>query len=59
MTKWVAVCFNLDRKLTSDRLSRKVVEHGGRFYHVVNVPDAAQIDELLLDWLTEAWELDA
>ena len=59
MTKWVAVCFNLDRRLDSDRLSRKVVEHGGRHYHVVNVRDAAEIDDTLLGWLTEAWELDA
>lgn len=59
MTKWVAVCFNLDRKLTSDRLARKVIEHGGRFYHVVNVRDAGEIDDVLLEWLTEAWELDA
>ncbi|MEM7286022.1 MAG: DUF5655 domain-containing protein [Actinomycetota bacterium] len=59
MTKWVAVCFNLDRKLASDRLARKVVEHSGRHYHVVNVRGADEIDDQLLDWLTEAWEFDA
>lgn len=59
MTKWVAVCFNLDRKLTSDRLARKVIEHGGRYYHVVNIKDPGEIDASLLEWLTEAWELDA
>lgn len=59
MTKWVAVAFNLDRKLEHGRLSRKVVSHGRRFYHVVNVRDASEIDDLLLGWLTEAWECDA
>ncbi len=60
MTKWVAVCFHLDRKLEHERLSRKVVRRGSpRYFHVVNVRDAADIDELLLDWLTEAWENDA
>lgn len=59
MTKWIAVAFNLDRRVTSDRLARKVVEHGRRFYHVVNVRSADEIDEQLLDWLAEAWEHDA
>lgn len=58
MTRWVAVCFNLDRKLSNDRLARKVIEHGGRHYHVVNVCGADEIDASLLEWLTEAWELD-
>lgn len=60
MTKWVAVCFNLDRKLDHGRLSRKVIEHRGgkRFYHVVNVKDAAEIDDVLLEWLAEAWHHD-
>ncbi|MEM8925322.1 MAG: DUF5655 domain-containing protein [Actinomycetota bacterium] len=57
-TKWVAVCFKLPVKLSSNRFSRKVVPsggHGGSFYHVVNVADAAEIDDVLLDWLTEAY----
>ena len=58
MTKWTAVGFNLDRKLAHGRLSRKVVAHGSRHFHVVNVKDAAEIDDLLLGWLTEAWHAD-
>lgn len=58
-SKWVALCFNLDRKLTHDRLSRKVVAHSGRYYHVINVRDASEIDEQVLDWLTEAFAADA
>lgn len=59
MTKWVAVGFNLDRKLQSPRLSRKVVEHGNRFYHVVNISSPQEIDEQIIEWLTEAWDDDA
>ncbi len=59
MTKWVAVCFDLDRRLTSARISRKVIQHGGSFHHVVNVRTVGEIDEELLDWLSEAWELNA
>lgn len=58
MTKWVAVCFNLPRKLDSGRLSRKVIAHGGKFYHVVNARSVADVDSELLGWLTEAWEHD-
>lgn len=58
MTKWVAVCFNLMRKLESERLSRKVVAHSGKFYHVVNVRSADEVDTELLDWIAEAWAAD-
>lgn len=58
MTKWVALCFNLERKLTSPRLSRKVVEHGNRFYHVVNIASPDEIDHVITEWLTEAWAAD-
>lgn len=58
MTRWVAVGFQLDRRLEHPRLSRKVVPNGSRYYHVVNVRDASEIDELLLEWLAEAWRDD-
>jgi len=58
MTKWIAVGFQLDHKLDDGRLSRKVLENGRRYHHVVNVKKAADIDEQLLDWITEAWACD-
>lgn len=58
MTKWVAVCFQLDRRLDSDRISRKVIENGSRYYHVVNSKTADQVDDELSAWLVEAWHLD-
>ncbi len=59
MTKWTAVGFNLHRRLSSPRVSRKVIEHGGRYHHVVNVRDAADVDDELTEWLVEAWEHDS
>lgn len=56
---WVALGFSLDRQLQSARLSRKVIAHGGRYHHVVNVRDATEIDDEMREWLTEAWEADA
>ena len=47
MTKWVAVGFSLRRRLSSDRLSRKVQEYGSKFHHVVNLTDPAEADDEL------------
>lgn len=55
MKRWVAVGFPLRRKLESTRLSRKVVDHGSRYHHVVDIDDAADVDDELLAWLVEAF----
>ncbi len=57
-TKWVALGFTVRRRLDSDRFSRKVTEYQGRFHHVVNLTDPAQVDDELLGWLTEAFYRD-
>lgn len=54
-TKWVAVGFNLRRKVESGRFSRKVIDNGTKFFHVVNVADPDEVDAELRDWLTEAY----
>ena len=55
MTKWVALGFTLRRKVESKRFSRKVSEMNGRYYHVLNLTDPAQVDDEVLGWLTEAF----
>jgi hypothetical protein len=59
MTKWTALGFQLPRKLSSKRLSRKVAEsgNGGKYFHVINVNEPFQIDDEVLTWLTEAYYL--
>jgi hypothetical protein len=54
-TKWVAVGFSLRRQLDSGRLSRKVVDYGAKYFHVVNVADPELIDGEFREWLTEAY----
>jgi hypothetical protein len=55
MTKWVAVSFSLPRTVQSSRISRKVYDAGARKFHVVNVRSPDEVDEQLLEWLTEAY----
>ena len=57
-TRWVAVGFMLRRRLESGRLSRKVDGAGTRFWHTVNVREAAEVDDQLRAWLTEAYLAD-
>jgi hypothetical protein len=58
MQRWVALGFILPRKLDHDRLSRKVVGEGNRFWHVVNVASPDEVDDLIRGWLTEAYLSD-
>lgn len=55
--KWTALGFNLGRKLTSGKLSRKVVSHGKKYFHVINVREPDELDDEILGWLTEAYHL--
>jgi len=56
-TKWTAVGFSLGRKLETNRLSRKVVDYGKKYFHVINIDDPKQIDDQIIEWLTEAYHL--
>ena len=55
MKRWTAVGFYLGRKLTSSRLSRKVIDHNGKFMHYINVDHPSQIDDEVLSWIAEAY----
>ena len=54
---WVAVAFSLSRSARHRTITRKVVEYGGKYWHVANVRSPADVDEALCDLLTEAYEL--
>lgn len=47
------------RRLDHPRIARKVLENGGRYYHVINIKSPDQIDDDVKRWLTEAWGLDS
>lgn len=55
MRRWVAVWFALRRRAQHRTIARKVIEAGGRFWHVANVAIPEQVDADLRDLLTEAY----
>jgi len=55
--RWVALSFHLGRRARHPAITRKVTEHGGRFWHVANIADPGQFDADLAGLLTEAYEL--
>jgi hypothetical protein len=55
MQQWVAISFSLRREARHRTITRKVIPYHGRYWHVANVADASQIDDDLLDLLTEAY----
>jgi Domain of unknown function (DUF5655) len=55
MTKWVALSFPFSRRIESVRIARKPVLAGSRWYHVLNLRDAGDVDDEVRDWLTAAW----
>jgi Domain of unknown function (DUF5655) len=56
MTKWVALCLFLPRTVHDRRIARKPIVAGRTVYHVVNVRGPADIDDVVREWITEAWE---
>ncbi len=53
--RWVAISFSLRRRAEHPTITRKVVEYGNRYWHVANVREPAEVDEALLELLTEAY----
>lgn len=55
--RYLQVRFSLDRELDDPRIRRSAQISRTTFKHVVEVADAADVDEQLLDWLAEAHDL--
>ena len=55
MTKWVALSFSLPRLVRHRAIRRKVVQYHSRYYHVANISAPVDLDQALLDLLTEAY----
>jgi hypothetical protein len=51
----VALSFWLPRKVTHERIIRKVVDYGGRSWHVANLREPGDFDDAFRGWLTEAY----
>ena len=52
--RWEALSFSLDRELHDPRIARKMRTPRWT-YHVVNVSEAAEIDDQVREWLTESY----
>jgi hypothetical protein len=56
MTKWVALCLFLPRTVLDRRISRKPIDSGRAVYHVVNLRGPDDVDDIVREWITEAWD---
>jgi Domain of unknown function (DUF5655) len=55
MQKWVALSFPLDRTVEHPRIARKPIVTPSRTFHVVNLRGPEDVDDVVRDWLSEAW----
>ena len=55
--RWVAVSFTLRRQVRHRCIKRKVIAYNGKYWHVANVAAAEDLDDELLGYLTEAYQL--
>jgi hypothetical protein len=55
MQRWVALSFSLPRVVHSPKITRKVMNWGGRYYHYVNLRSADDVDDEVAGWLAEAY----
>lgn len=58
MQRWVALWFSLPRRVEHRTITRKVERYHGRYYHVANLREPADLDDQLRGWLTEAYLAD-
>lgn len=55
MQRWVAMWFALPRRAAHRTITRKVVEDGGRYWHVANLRGPDDVDDDLRSLLTESY----
>ena len=55
MTRWVALSFPRSHDLTHPRIARRMKGSANRIYHVVNLRSADDVDDVVRNFLTEAW----
>jgi hypothetical protein len=56
LQRWTALSFSLRRPASHRTIVRKVVRYGGRYFHIANVAEPADLDDDLRDLLTEAYD---
>ncbi len=56
LQRWTALSFFLRRPASHRTIVRKVVRYGGRYLHIANVAEPADLDDDLGDLLVEAYD---
>ena len=55
MARWVSLSFGLNHRRVDPRITRTVAGGNGRTYHGIRVTSASDVDEQVLEWLTESY----
>ena len=55
--QWVALGFSLERQASHRTITRKIVPHGERFWHVANIRSSMDLDQSLAALITEAYDV--
>lgn len=55
MERWVAMSFPLRRRAQHRTIVRNVMQWHGRYYHIANVRQPEDLDDALLDLITESY----
>jgi len=57
MTKWETLSFSLPRVVQHPTITRKVLAHAGRYWHVCKLTGPEDLDDDIAGFLAEAWSL--
>jgi hypothetical protein len=57
MTRWVALSFPLERRVSHRLMTRTPIRSGRRWYHVVNLRTPDDLDDEIAGWLAESYDL--
>src|SRR5262245_54470532 len=55
-TKWIAMSFPLPYRLDHPRIARKMGGSGEKTYHVVNLREPDDFDDMVKEWLAESYD---
>jgi hypothetical protein len=58
-TRWVDLTFSIRRQVRDRRIVRKPISHGPFWYHAARLVGPEDVDDVVCDWLTEAYEAAA
>ena len=55
MTRWETLSFFLDHRVQHERITRKVNEYNGRFWHIVRLDGPEDVDDRIVSFLEQAY----